>query len=87
MNACTVYIVLRVRQVFREFERLTTALMNAAVGPLVASYVDSLEKRLGEAGLASATLHVMGSSGGRATPAMVRQKPVLTSSPRRRRLR
>src|ERR1700730_8515456 len=51
---------------FREFERFTTALLNAFVGPRVKAYVERLDGGLGEAGLA-ADLHVMCSNGGMAT--------------------
>ncbi len=62
---------------FREFERFTTAAMNAFIGPKVARYVSALEGALGEAGF-EADLHVMGSNGGVATAAMVAERPVLT---------
>jgi len=62
---------------FREFERFTTALLNAFVGPRLKAYVERLDSGLGEAGL-KADLHVMCSNGGVATAATVAQTPVLT---------
>ncbi len=62
---------------FREFERFTTALLNAFVGPRLKEYVGRLDHGLGAAGL-SADLHVMCSNGGIATAATVAQSPVLT---------
>src|SRR5215472_662592 len=62
---------------FREFERFTTALLNAFVGPRLKAYVEQLDSGLGEAGLA-ADLHIMCSNGGVATAATVTQTPVLT---------
>lgn len=62
---------------FREFERFTTALLNAFVGPRLKAYVEELDSGLGEAGLA-ADLHIMCSNGGVATAATVTQTPVLT---------
>lgn len=62
---------------FREFERFTTAAMNAFVGPKVRDYVRRLEGRMREAGL-RADLHIMGSNGGVATAAMVAERPVMT---------
>ncbi|GAB5376274.1 MAG: hydantoinase/oxoprolinase family protein [Acuticoccus sp.] len=62
---------------FREFERFTTAAMNAFIGPRVKTYVSRLEDRLAENGL-DAHLHVMTSAGGVATPKMIAEKPVLT---------
>ncbi|MEM0909120.1 MAG: hydantoinase/oxoprolinase family protein, partial [Pseudomonadota bacterium] len=62
---------------FREFERFTTVAMNAFIGPKVKSYVTHLEGRLKDNGL-NASLHVMTSAGGVATPKMIGEKPVLT---------
>jgi N-methylhydantoinase A len=62
---------------FREFERFTTAAMNAFVGPKVRDYVARLGRRLTDAGLA-ADLHIMASNGGVVTPAMVAERPVVT---------
>jgi N-methylhydantoinase A len=62
---------------FREFERFTTALLNAFVGPRLKEYVGRLDHGLGAAGL-DADLHIMCSNGGVATAATVAQSPVLT---------
>src|SRR5258705_2639203 len=62
---------------FREFERFTTALLNAFVGPRLRDYVARLEGSLGQEGFA-ADLHVMCSNGGVATAATVARSPVLT---------
>lgn len=62
---------------FREFERFTTASMNAFIGPPVVNYVDRLARELGVRGVGG-DLHIMGSNGGVATAAMVRERPILT---------
>jgi N-methylhydantoinase A/oxoprolinase/acetone carboxylase beta subunit len=62
---------------FREFERFTTATMNAYIGPKVASYVNQLERELHHQGVGG-DLHMMGSNGGVATASMVLEKPILT---------
>ncbi|MCA8928095.1 MAG: hydantoinase/oxoprolinase family protein [Alphaproteobacteria bacterium] len=62
---------------FREFERFTTAALNAFVGPKVAAYIANLERKLKASG-AAADLRIMGSNGGVATPAMVAERPVTT---------
>jgi N-methylhydantoinase A/oxoprolinase/acetone carboxylase beta subunit len=62
---------------FREFERFTTALLNAFVGPRLRDYVERLDGDLANAGL-RADLHVMCSNGGVATAATVANTPVLT---------
>ncbi|ETW93162.1 MAG: hydantoin utilization protein A [Candidatus Entotheonella factor] len=62
---------------FREFERFTTATMNAYIGPKVATYVNTLESELKQQGVGG-DLHIMGSNGGVATANMVLEKPILT---------
>lgn len=62
---------------FREFERFTTAAMNAYIGPKVRDYVERLAAGLRAWGL-KAELHIMASNGGVATPGMVAERPVLT---------
>jgi N-methylhydantoinase A/oxoprolinase/acetone carboxylase beta subunit len=62
---------------FREFERFTTALLNAFVGPRLRDYVARLEGSLDDEGFA-ADLHVMCSNGGVATAVTVAKSPVLT---------
>jgi N-methylhydantoinase A len=48
---------------FREFERFTTALMNAFIGPKTGNYIERLDRALRELGVIG-DLHVMMSSGG-----------------------
>lgn len=62
---------------FREFERFTTAAMNAFIGPKVRHYVNNFAGRLRETDV-SAKLHIMGSNGGVATANMVAERPALT---------
>jgi N-methylhydantoinase A len=62
---------------FREFERFTTAAMNAFIGPRVRRYVQRLDTSLKDAGL-TADLRVMRSNGGLATPGTIAELPVLT---------
>ena len=62
---------------FREFERFTTAAMNAFIGPKVRRYVINFAAALKDAAI-DAELHIMGSHGGVATAATVADRPVLT---------
>ena len=62
---------------FREFERFTTATMNAFIGPKVRDYINHLATRIGDDGI-RADLHVMSSNGGVATAKMVSDRPVMT---------
>jgi N-methylhydantoinase A len=62
---------------FREFERFTTAAMNAFVGPKVRDYVGQLGTAMSSAGL-KAELRIMRSNGGLATPQTIADLPILT---------
>jgi N-methylhydantoinase A len=67
---------------FREFERFTTASINAFVGPKVKDYVNKLATRLRDSGVQS-ELHIMRSNGGVATTKAAADKPatLLLSGP------
>lgn len=60
---------------FREFERFTTAAINAFVGPKVKRYIQRLETSIGQAGM-DAQLHLMRSNGGVATVRAAAEQPV-----------
>ncbi|MBI4785259.1 MAG: hydantoinase/oxoprolinase family protein [Oscillatoriophycideae cyanobacterium NC_groundwater_1537_Pr4_S-0.65um_50_18] len=60
---------------FREFERFTTACINAFVGPKVKAYIDRLWQQLQPLGIQS-ELHIMRSNGGVATAAVAAREPV-----------
>ncbi len=60
---------------FREYLRASTAAVNAAVMPLVARYLDSLESELAGLGV-SAPFYVMQSSGGVMSSTSAKDKPV-----------
>ena len=60
---------------FREYFRASTTVINAAIRPVVAGYLERIEKRLREEGLA-AELLLMQSSGGVFTFAEASRKPV-----------
>ncbi len=57
---------------FREYERTSTVVVNAYVGPLMARYLGEMEKSLGS------NLRIMQSSGGSITASMASQQPVRT---------
>jgi N-methylhydantoinase A len=62
---------------WREYERASTAVLNAYVAPRVEGYLRNLESEL-TARDVPATLHVMQSNGGITTAAKARQQPVQT---------
>ncbi len=63
--------------VVREYERSLATVLNAAVMPAVSTYVERLERRLGEAGV-TAPLLLMKSNGGVAGAGAIRRAPVAT---------
>jgi N-methylhydantoinase A len=62
---------------WREYERASTAVLNAYVAPRVERYLRNLERELTSRGI-RAPLHVMQSSGGITTAARARENPVQT---------
>jgi N-methylhydantoinase A len=62
---------------WREYERASTAVLNAYVAPRVEGYLRRLENEL-DARSVPATLHVMQSNGGITTAAKARRQPVQT---------
>jgi N-methylhydantoinase A len=58
----------------REYERTSTAVVNAYIGPIVRRYVTSLSAQLKAAGV-SGPLHIMQSNGGTMSAAAAAQKP------------
>ncbi len=62
---------------WREYERASSAVMNAYVAPVVQRYLASLEAELLERGV-EATVHVMQSNGGVITASTARRTPVFT---------
>ena len=62
----------------REYERTSTAVLNAYVGPVVASYLDKLEKRVKEQEFKGVLL-IMQSNGGCMSTELARRQPILTT--------
>lgn len=60
---------------FREYERTAVTAFDAYIRPVVARYLEAMERRLAEAGV-EAPLQVMQSRGGLASAAVARQRPV-----------
>jgi len=60
---------------YREFERMSTTVVNAYIGPKVGGYVKSLNASLGKAGFRG-ELSIMRSNGGVMTPEVANERPV-----------
>ena len=61
---------------YREYERISTTVVNAYIGPIVGGYVRNLETRLKAAGFAG-DLAIMQSNGGVMAPATATKRPVM----------
>jgi N-methylhydantoinase A len=59
----------------REYHRASTATVNACIAPIVAGYIDRIQKGLGDAGF-SGGFYIMQSSGGIMAAEIAREKPV-----------
>src|SRR5437870_2335434 len=59
----------------REYERASTTCANVYVAPLMARYLEDLERRLAALGI-DGQLYIMQSSGGTALPPLARRRPV-----------
>jgi N-methylhydantoinase A len=59
---------------YREFERMSTTVVNAYIGPKVGGYVKSLKSSLGDIGFAG-DLSIMRSNGGVMTPETATERP------------
>jgi N-methylhydantoinase A len=62
---------------YREYERISTTVLNAYVGPRVSEYIAELEKALTAAGFGG-RVSIMQSNGGVMAPATARRQPVRT---------
>ncbi|HEV3396470.1 MAG TPA: hydantoinase/oxoprolinase family protein, partial [Xanthobacteraceae bacterium] len=76
--AALVSISSEVLPVFREYERSMTTILNVSVMPVVSAYVERLDRRVAEQGIA-APLLLMKSSGGVTSSATARKFPVETA--------
>ena len=72
---CYISLSHEILREYREFERTSTTVVNAYIGPRMSGYVRSLESRLKEIGF-SGELSIMQSNGGVMTPGVAVEKPV-----------
>ncbi|MEU5884386.1 hydantoinase/oxoprolinase family protein [Spirillospora sp. NPDC047279] len=62
---------------YREYERTSTATLDAYIRPVLNDYIGTLEDRLADAGL-TRPLHIMRSGGGAMTAELARRAPLMT---------
>jgi N-methylhydantoinase A len=75
-TTCFVSCSHEISREFREYERTSTTVMNAFVGPMTASYIGRLEGALKQDGF-DGQLYLMGSNGGVLTEEDTRTRPLL----------
>jgi N-methylhydantoinase A len=73
----TVSVSHEVAREWREYERTSSAVLNAYIAPTVERYLESLEEQLEERGVET-RLHVMQSNGGVMTASAARELPIQT---------
>ena len=62
---------------WREYERTSTATINAYIAPIVKNYLDLLERKMQEKNFHK-TIHIMQSNGGIMTSEVAKEKPIFT---------
>ena len=77
MPGCSIWLSHRVLPEFREFERLSTTVCNAALGPTMQNYLGNLSSRMTGIGYRKPS-YIMQSSGGVMSPHAAQQRPANT---------
>jgi N-methylhydantoinase A len=67
----------RIANEWREYERTSTTVINAAIAPTVRSYLGELDEKLAAKGV-TASVHIMQSNGGMTTASRAREQPINT---------
>jgi N-methylhydantoinase A len=76
LPGCFVSLSHEILREYREYERMSSTVVNAYIGPKVGGYVRTLQSRLGEVGFRG-DLAIMQSNGGVMTPEAAIRKPVM----------
>jgi N-methylhydantoinase A len=75
---CDVSLSSEILPQIREYYRLSTTVINAYLQPILARYVENLDRRLSQAGVATPQKYIMQSNGGMATFAEAASRAVAT---------
>src|SRR6202048_3486253 len=75
---CSISLSSEIVPLIREYHRLSTTVINAYLQPLLARYIDQLDRRLSAAGIGTRQKYLMQSNGGMATFAAAARKAVTT---------
>jgi N-methylhydantoinase A len=75
---CSISLSCEVVPLIREYHRLSTTVINAYLQPILARYIDQLDRRLSATGIGTRQKYIMQSNGGMATFAAAARKAVTT---------
>ena len=78
MPDCSVSLSSEVLPQIREYYRLSTTVINAYLRPILARYIEQLDRRLAQAGIVTRQKYIMQSNGGMATFAAAARRSVAT---------
>jgi N-methylhydantoinase A len=78
LPACSISLSCEIVPLIREYHRLSTTAINAYLQPILARYIDQLDRRLSAAGVGTRQKYIMQSNGGMATFAAAARKAVTT---------
>ncbi len=78
MPDCSISLSSDIVPQIREYHRLSTTVINAYLQPILARYIDQLDRRLSGAGITTRQKYIMQSNGGMATFATAARKAVTT---------
>jgi N-methylhydantoinase A len=75
---CSISLSCDIVPLIREYHRLSTTVINAYLQPILARYIDQLDRRLSATGIGTRQKYIMQSNGGMATFAAAARKAVTT---------
>jgi N-methylhydantoinase A len=75
---CGISLSCEIVPLIREYHRLSTTVINAYLQPILARYIDQLDRRLSATGIGTRQKYIMQSNGGMATFAAAARKAVTT---------
>ena len=78
LPGCSLSLSCEIVPLIREYHRLSTTVINAYLQPILARYIDHLDRRLSATGIGTRQKYIMQSNGGMATFAAAARKAVTT---------
>src|SRR5580704_745244 len=78
LPGCSISLSCEIVPLIREYHRLSTTVINAYLQPILARYIDQLDRRLSATGIGTPQKYIMQSNGGMATFGAAARKAVTT---------